>query len=145
LSLSGQRDYTIVNADFGFKLSNVDLESKKMENNSVATIERKIEKIIYQAALALDENNWADWFKLCDESFFYSITSFSPEIGKDMTYFSGDKKELTGLMDMLPKHNTDHSPLHRHTSVYTIDVSDDRQNGRGCELGCNLSKYARRD
>ena len=42
-----------------------------------------------------------------------------------MTYFSGDKKELTGLMEMLPKHNTDHSPLHRHTSVYTIDVSDD--------------------
>ena len=125
MSLLGQRNHTIVNADFGLKLSNVDLESKKMENNSVATIERNIEKIIYQAALALDENNWADWFKLCDESFFYSITSFSPEIGKDMTYFSGDKKELTGLMDMLPKHNTDHSPLHRHTSVYTIDVSDD--------------------
>jgi 3-phenylpropionate/cinnamic acid dioxygenase small subunit len=39
-----------------------------MENNSLVTIERKIEKIIYQAALALDENNWADWFKLCDDS-----------------------------------------------------------------------------
>ena len=39
--------------------------------------------------------------------------------------FSGDKKELKGLMDMLPKHNTDHSPLRRHTSVYTIDISDD--------------------
>ena len=114
-----------MNVDFDFKLSNVDLESKKMENNSLVTIERKIEKIIYQTALALDENNWADWFKLCDDSFFYSITSFSPEIGKDMTYFSGDKKELTGLMDMLPKHNTDHSPLHRHTSVYTIDISGD--------------------
>ena len=100
-------------------------ESKKMENNSLANIERKIEKIIYQAALALDENNWSAWFELCDDSFFYSITSFSPEINKNMTYFSGDKKELTGLMDMLPKHNTDHSPLHRHTSVYTIDVAED--------------------
>ena len=49
----------------------MDLESKKMENNSPVNIERKIEKIIYQAALALDENNWADWFKLCDDSFFY--------------------------------------------------------------------------
>ena len=100
-------------------------ESNDMENNSSVDIERKIEKIIYQAALALDKNIWADWFKLCDDSFFYAITSFSPEISKDMTYFSGDKKELTGLMEMLPKHNTDHSPLHRHTSVYTIDVSDD--------------------
>ena len=99
--------------------------SKKMGNDLFENVERKIEKLIYQAALALDENNWADWFKLCDDSFFYSITSFSPEIRKDMTYFSGDKKELTGLMEMLPKHNTDHSPLHRHTSVYTIDVSED--------------------
>ena len=48
-----------MNVNFDFKLSNVDLESKKMENNSLVTIERKIEKIIYQAALALDENNWA--------------------------------------------------------------------------------------
>ena len=88
-------------------------------------LERKIEKTIYKATLALDENNWAAWFELCDESFTYEITSFSPEINKKMTYFSGDKKELTGLMDMLPKHNTDHSPLHRHTSVYSIDISDD--------------------
>ena len=28
-------------------------------------------------------------------------------------------------MDMLPKPNTAHSPLHRHTSVYSIDISDD--------------------
>ena len=88
-------------------------------------LERRIEKTIYKATLALDENNWAAWFELCDESFTYAITSFSPEINKKMTYFSGDKKELIGLMDMLPKHNTDHSPLHRHTSVYSIDVSDD--------------------
>ena len=34
-------------------------------------------------------------------------------------------QELVGLMDMLPKHNTDHSPLHRHTSVYTVEVADE--------------------
>ena len=96
-----------------------------MKDSSMLDLERKIEKTIYKAALALDENNWSAWFELCDETFTYAITSFSPEINKQMTYFSGDKKELTGLMEMLPKHNTDHSPLHRHTSVYTIDVSDD--------------------
>ena len=92
-----------------------------MEQN----IERQIEKTIYKAAMALDELNWGDWFDLCDDSFHYSITSFSPEINKEMIYFSGDKKELQGLMEMLPKHNTDHSPLRRHTSVYTVDISDD--------------------
>ena len=39
----------------------MDSESNDMENNSSVDIERKIEKIIYQAALALDKNNWADW------------------------------------------------------------------------------------
>lgn len=96
-----------------------------MENGSEASLEKSIEKIIYQAALALDDHDWEGWFKLCDDSFFYSITSFSPEINKNMTYFSGNKKDLVGLMDMLPKHNTDHSPLHRHTSVYTVEVSED--------------------
>ena len=98
---------------------------KTMNDNSMLDLERKIEKTIYKATMALDENNWSEWFELCDETFAYAITSFSPEINKQMTYFSGDKKELVGLMDMLPKHNTDHSPLHRHTSVYSIDISED--------------------
>ena len=96
-----------------------------MKDSSMLDLERKIEKTIYKAALALDENNWSAWFELCDETFTYAITSFSPEINKQLTYFSGDKKELVGLMDMLPKHNTDHSPLHRHTSVYSVDIADD--------------------
>ena len=98
-----------------------------MTNVSAPDIEKKIEKLIYRTALALDDNDWESWFELCDEDFFYSITSFSPEINKKMTYFSGNKKELVGLMDMLPKHNTDHSPLHRHTSVYTVDVAEGGQ------------------
>ena len=32
-------------------------------------LERKIEKTIYKATLALDENNWSEFFELCDESF----------------------------------------------------------------------------
>ena len=90
-------------------------------------LEKIIERIIYKATIALDSENWDEWLELCDDTFDYSITSFSPEINKDMIYFSADKKELKGLMDMLPKHNTDHSPLRRHTSVYTIDISDNEQ------------------
>jgi methanesulfonate monooxygenase small subunit len=28
------------------------------------------------------------------------------------------------MVKLLPKHNTDHSPLTRHTSVYTVDVDE---------------------
>lgn len=85
---------------------------------------------IYKAALALDDQRWEDWLQLCDQNFEYKITSFSPEINKDMIYLSGDYKHMDGLVQMLPKHNTDHSPLHRHTSVYTVDVGADGTTAR---------------
>lgn len=97
----------------------------------MSTIDRRdFEEVIYEAAIALDEQDWTAWFEHCDDSFFYSITSFSPEINKNMIYFSATKAELIGLMEMLPKHNTDHSPLHRHTSVYTIQISDDERSAK---------------
>jgi methanesulfonate monooxygenase small subunit len=80
---------------------------------------------IYNATVLLDSQKWNDWLSLCDEDFEYSITSFSPEINYDMTYLSENKKGLHHLIDLLPKHNTDHSPLHRHTSVYSVSPSED--------------------
>ena len=80
---------------------------------------------IYQATMLLDNQKWDDWLSLCDEDFEYSITSFSPEINYDMTYLAASKKDLRHLVDLLPKHNTDHSPLHRHTTVYSISPSED--------------------
>lgn len=80
---------------------------------------------IYTATRLLDDQKWNDWLSLCDESFQYSITSWSPEINYDMTYLAASKKDLHHLVDLLPKHNTDHSPLHRHTTVYSVTPSDD--------------------
>lgn len=80
---------------------------------------------IYQAALALDDQRWEDWLELLAPDFHYAIKAFSPEINKDMIYLQGNFKEMQTLVRMLPKHNTDHSPLHRHTSVYTVRVNED--------------------
>jgi len=77
---------------------------------------------IYRACLLLDDQKWAEFLGLCDPSFEYAIKAYSPEISYDMTYFSGSWKELKSMTDMLPKHNTDHSPLKRHVTVYTVDV-----------------------
>ena len=84
-----------------------------------------VRNTIYKAALALDDQRWEEWLGLCSPDFHYAITSYSPEINKDMIYLQGSFKEMESMVNMLPKHNTDHSPLHRHTSVYTVDVSDD--------------------
>lgn len=79
---------------------------------------------IYRATILLDSQEWEDWLALCDESFSYDIKSWSPEINYDMTYLHASRKDMESLIRLLPKHNTDHSPLTRHTSVYTVDVED---------------------
>ena len=48
-------------------------EKETMEVYAMLDLERKIEKTIYKATLALDENNWSAWFELCDESFTLSL------------------------------------------------------------------------
>ena len=80
---------------------------------------------IYRATIALDDQQWEQWLALCDDSFHYAIKSFSPEINRDMTYLQGTRKDMETMVRLLPKHNTDHSPLKRHTTVYTVDAAAD--------------------
>lgn len=75
--------------------------------------------------MLLDGQQWDQWLDLCDDDFKYEIKSWSPEINYDMTYLQLDRKGLASLVKLLPMHNTDHSPLTRHTTVYSVDVSED--------------------
>ena len=83
-----------------------------------------IRAAVYEASLALDECRWTDWLALCDDTFYYAIKAYSPEIHYDMTYLDGNRAELVSMCDLLPKHNTDRSPLARHTVVYRVTVDD---------------------
>jgi methanesulfonate monooxygenase small subunit len=85
---------------------------------------------IYRSTLFLDRQDWTRWLAECDDAFQYAIRAWSPEINKDMTYLWLDRNGLVNLVKLLPKHNTDHSPLTRHTSVYTIDVDENGQNAK---------------
>jgi methanesulfonate monooxygenase subunit beta len=97
---------------------------EKSEGQAVDAATR-VRDTIYRATLMLDDQKWDDWLALCDEDFHYAIKAWSPEINYDMTYLEADYKELVTMIRLLPKHNTDHSPLKRHTTVYTVDVSED--------------------
>ena len=91
--------------------------------NHIAAIEA-VKDTIYRSCLLMDDERWPDWLKLCDDGFYYKITAYSPEIRKDMIYFDADHGQLASMCDLLPKHNTDHSPLKRHAVVYTVDLDD---------------------
>lgn len=80
---------------------------------------------VYRACLLLDDERWSDWLDLCDAGFYYRITAYSPEIRRDVLYLDGNREQIAQMCELLPKHNTDHSPLKRHAVVYTVDVGDD--------------------
>ena len=80
---------------------------------------------VHRAALAMDAKQFGSFFALCDDAFHYAITAHSPEIRKDMIWMEHDRKGLETLIGNLPKHNSDHSPISRHVTVYTVDLSAD--------------------
>ena len=83
-----------------------------------------VKDTIYRSCIYLDDEQWPEWLDLCSEDFNYRITSYSPEIRKDMIYFAHSFSELKSMTEMLPKHNTDHSPLKRHAVVYTVSLAE---------------------
>ncbi len=79
-----------------------------------------ISELIYESCIALDEKRFTAYLDLCDPAYRYAITAYSPEIRKDMTWLEHDKAGMQTLFANLPKHNSDHSPLTRHATVYTV-------------------------
>lgn len=86
-----------------------------------------IEELVYRSCLALDEKNFKGYLDLCEADYRYSITAHSPEIRKDMTWLAHDKPGMQLLFTNLPRHNSDHSPLTRHATVYTVEVDSAQQ------------------
>jgi methanesulfonate monooxygenase small subunit len=90
--------------------------------DALVTVNREaIRELIYRICLLLDGNKFVEWLDLCTPDFRYTISAWSPEIRRDMVWLDHDLDGITNLMKMLPKHNSDQTPLTRHASVYTID------------------------
>ena len=81
-----------------------------------------ISEVVYRSCLALDAKDFKGYLGLCDNEFRYTITAHSPEIRKDMVWLDHDKAGMQLLFTNLPRHNSDHSPLTRHATVYTVDI-----------------------
>lgn len=84
----------------------------------------EIKELVYRSCLLLDNQDFDGWLELCAPEFRYTITAYSPEIRKEMTWLDHDREGMEGLFEMLPKHNSDHSPLTRHASVYLVEQGD---------------------
>src|SRR5262245_10262209 len=87
---------------------------------------QQIEELIYRSCLALDDRDFKAFLDLCDEGFRYKVSAYSPEIRKEMVWLDHDKKGMETLFTQLPRHNSDHSPLTRHATVYTVKVDGEQ-------------------
>ncbi len=83
-----------------------------------------VERVLYRSCLLLDDSDFKGYLELCDPEFRYAITAHSPEIRRDMTWLEHDKRGMETLFANLPRHNSDHSPLTRHATLYTLDVDE---------------------
>jgi len=84
-----------------------------------------IEELVYRSCLALDARDYKSFLNLCEPDFRYTVTTHSPEIRRDMVWLDHDRKGMETLFANLPKHNSDHSPITRHATVYTVDEAGD--------------------
>jgi methanesulfonate monooxygenase small subunit len=87
----------------------------------VSGAERAVQDLIYTGCLLLDRNDFKGWLDLCTPDFRYTVSVYSPEIRREMTWLDHDHEGMANLIRMLPRHNSDQTPLTRHASVYTID------------------------
>jgi methanesulfonate monooxygenase small subunit len=97
---------------------------RTMAAEQQAAAKAAVQALIYRAALLLDAEKFADWLTLCAPNFTYRIQTYSPEIRKQMTWLQHDLKGLRTMIEMLPRHNTDHGQLSRHVSVYAVELED---------------------
>jgi methanesulfonate monooxygenase small subunit len=82
-----------------------------------------IEELVYRSCLALDAGKYKTFLALCTPDFHYTVATYSPEIKREMVWLDQDRKGMETLFTNLPRHNSDHSPLTRHVTVYTVEAN----------------------
>jgi methanesulfonate monooxygenase subunit beta len=84
-------------------------------------IAQRVRTLIYRGCLLLDQNDFKGWLDLCAPDFHYTVSTYSPEIRREQVWLDHDHEGMSNLIRMLPRHNSDQTPLARHATVYTVD------------------------
>jgi hypothetical protein len=108
-------------------------ERRKMNTMTPDTVLREcslevrllVSDVVYETCMALNAENWASFLEACDpQSFRYRIVNYSPEIRREQCWMDRDFRGLKAMIDLLPRHNSDHSPLTRHATVYKVSADE---------------------
>jgi methanesulfonate monooxygenase small subunit len=80
-----------------------------------------ISRLVYSTAVKLDVEDFKGFLRQCDQEFRYTIKTYSPELGREMTWLDHDQKGMKDLFAMLPQHVRMKGRFKRHVSVYSVD------------------------
>lgn len=83
--------------------------------------QQKVRDAVCESALHLNAGDYGRFLQMCDQKHFeYSIINFSPEIKKVQCWMKQNYSGLAKVLDLLPKHNSDHARLTRHVIPYRV-------------------------
>lgn len=77
--------------------------------------------LIHKSTAALDSENFNEFLNLCDIEFHYQITTYSPEIKKEMVWMDQDYNGIKSLFIMIPEHLRKLGSFLRQVSVGVIN------------------------
>lgn len=86
-------------------------------------LEKMMRELIAQLCSCLDQADYKAYLALCADEFNYRITTYSPEIRRDMLWLEKNKEGMSAMIDLLPKQNMDRTPLTRHFNMCTVSPS----------------------
>ena len=90
-----------------------------------------IHRLVYKSCLYMNEESWPEYLSLCDrEAFRYRVVNYSPEIRRDQIWADRDYKAMKSSLDLLARHNSDHSKLTRHANVYDVEYDEQAREAR---------------
>jgi methanesulfonate monooxygenase subunit beta len=84
-------------------------------------IDHEVRGLVYRGCLLLDQGDFKAWLDLCAPDFRYTISTWSPEIRREQVWLDHDLDGMRNLVQLLPRHNSDQTPLTRHATVYTVE------------------------
>ena len=79
-----------------------------------------VRDLIYRSCLAMDDERFDEYLALCAPDYEYKVTTFSPELRKEMVWLEQNRADLMALFEMLPEHVKPAGRFTRHAQVYRI-------------------------
>lgn len=87
--------------------------------------EKQVERVVYLSCIALDAHDYDGYLSLFADELFYRVTTYSPDLRKDMVWLDHDRAEMKHLFKMLPQHVKLNGEFNRHAVVYRVEQKDE--------------------